>query len=67
MRKWMMAVMATMLLLSCRHSVPEQYDKSDVSPKIYPDYADVTIPVNIAPLSFELLLKVDEMVTRFSA
>ena len=67
MRKWMMAAMATMLLLSCGPTVPEQYDNGKVSPKIYPDYADVTIPVNIAPLSFELLLAVDEMVTRFSA
>lgn len=67
MRKWMMVVMASMLILSCGPSVPEQYDKGKVSPKIYPDYVDVTIPVNIAPLTFELLLKVDEMVTRFSA
>lgn len=63
----MLVAMATMLILSCRPSVPEQYDKSNISPKIYPDYADVTVPVNIAPLSFELLLQVDDAVTRFSA
>ena len=68
MRKWMIAAFASVLLMSCRQtSVPEQYTESNMLPKIYPEYSDVTVPVNIAPLSFELLLIVDEMVTRFSA
>ena len=68
MKKWMMAVMAATLLISCGPAtVPEQYVESNMLPKIYPEYFDVTVPVNIAPLSFELLLKVDEAVTRFSA
>ena len=68
MKKWMMAVMAATLLISCGPAtVPEQYVESNMLPKIYPEYFDVTVPVNIAPLSFELLLKVDEAVTRFTA
>ena len=68
MRKWMIAALAVVLLVSCRQvSVPQQYTESNMLPKIYPEYFDVTVPVNIAPLSFELLLKVDEAVTRFSA
>ena len=68
MKKWMIAAFAAVLLMSCRQtSVPEQYTESNMMPKIYPEYFDVTVPVNIAPLSFELLLIVDDMVTRFSA
>jgi hypothetical protein len=44
----------TFLLFSCGPSVPEVFTESDELPKIYPDYVDVTIPVNIAPLTFEL-------------
>ena len=39
------------LLLACGPT-PENVQKSDALPPIYPDYADVTIPVNIAPLNF---------------
>ena len=35
-------------------SVPEAFTESDRLPKIYPDYTDVTVPVNIAPLTFQL-------------
>ena len=64
----MLWTLAAMLVLSCRQTmVPEEYTDSQMLPKIYPDYIDVTIPVNIAPLSFELLLKVDQAVIRYSA
>ena len=33
---------------------PENVQKSDLLPPIYPDYCDVTIPENIAPLNFLL-------------
>ena len=33
---------------------PENVQKSDLQPPIYPDYCDVTIPQNIAPLNFLL-------------
>ena len=43
-------------LTSCTPT-PENVQKSNVLPPIYPDYCDVTIPENIAPLNF--LLRVD--------
>ena len=68
MRKLFCSAIACLLLLACRPvQVPEQYKQLTLLPKIYPEYADVTIPVNIAPLSFELLPKVDEAVIRYSA
>lgn len=39
------------MLASC-HVTPHDVRKSDSLPGIYPDYTDVTIPVNIAPLNF---------------
>lgn len=58
---------AVMLLLSCTPSVPSKYNSTGVPPKIYPDYTDVTVPVNIAPLVFEISEKGDDYVTRLSA
>ena len=46
--------------------VPEQFTDIKTTPPIYPDYADVTIPVNIAPLTFEIQDSCDEMVARFT-
>ena len=41
------------ILASCTPT-PENVQKSSELPPIYPDYCDVTIPVNIAPLNFLL-------------
>ena len=42
------------LLLSCQKaSVPSQFAEGSDLPTIYPDYVEVTVPVNIAPLTFE--------------
>ena len=56
-----------LLLLSCGKKVPQQYAESDELPTIYPDYTNVTVPVNIAPLTFELDDKADDMVARLTA
>ena len=47
-------------------SVPEVFTDSKNLPKIYPDYVDVTIPINMAPLTFELDEEADNMITRFA-
>ena len=47
-------------------SVPEVFTESKDLPKIYPDYTNVTIPMNIAPLTFELDEVVDEMIARYA-
>ena len=56
------------LFFSCYNpSVPTQFTDIKKAPHIYPDYVDVTIPVNIAPLTFELEDSCDEIVARFTA
>ena len=47
-------------------SVPTAFTDSKELPKIYPDYTDVTVPINIAPLTFELDEQADEMIARYA-
>ena len=61
-------ILLTMCLLACSGpQVPSQYKESQAEVPIYPDYQDVTVPENIAPLNFELLIQSDEAVVRLSA
>ena len=56
------------LLAGCHNAtVPEAFAEVNQSPHIYPDYCDVTIPLNIAPLTFEWDGPADEVVARFRA
>ena len=56
------------LLCACQGpKVPDTFTELKQQPEIYPDYLDVTVPVNIAPLHFQLTHDYDEVVTRFKA
>ena len=60
---------AVMLLSSCANhpSVPSDTSASSVLPPIFPDYCDVTVPYNIAPLNFMLPAdEYDECVARLT-
>ena len=67
-----LAVLTSILLTACRQtSVPAQFTESHKQAPIYPNYHGVAIPINIAPLTFELQqskmpVTVKDMVTRFS-
>ena len=45
------ALLSMLLLGACRQQ-PHVTGELDRQPQIFPDYADVTVPVNIAPLNF---------------
>jgi hypothetical protein len=56
------------LLTACHQAqLPESYAEKAVLPAIYPDYVGVTVPVNMAPLHFQLAKDADEVVTRLRA
>jgi len=56
------------ILTACQQAhVPTDYSQLSVVPDIYPDYVGVTVPVNMAPLHFQLNEPYDEVVTRLSA
>ena len=56
MRRCLAIFAAVMLLSSCgqKMRVSGQFDSQ---PEIFPDYKDVTIPCNIAPMNFEFMGK----------
>lgn len=51
------------LLCSCGGSLPENFSEGKAPVKIYPDYAGVTIPCNIAPMNFRIEMKADKYLT----
>lgn len=53
------------LLAACSAQLPSEYDEKDELPRIYPDYVGVTVPANIAPLTFELDEEADGMIARY--
>ena len=64
----LMVAAALLVAVSCTPSLPDAYTPSKKSPIIYPDYKEVTIPCNIAPLTFEFKEKeATSLLTCFSA
>ena len=66
MKRYLYFVLVVLLAACQQVKVPTDFTRSDQLPTIYPDYTDVTIPVNIAPLSFELQQPATQMVARYS-
>lgn len=68
MKKLQILLMTCGLLLTAcgGPKVPTEYKETGKLPTIYPDYIDVTVPVNIAPLTFEFDGTSDEMVARYA-
>ena len=67
MKRLVIFAATVLLLAACGPQIPQEYTESDELPPIYPDYTDVTIPVNMAPLTFELDDKADGVIARLSA
>ena len=58
---------AAALFVACGNSIPDTFSESEELPNIYPDYTNVTIPLNIAPLTFQIDGKADNIVARLTA
>ncbi|MBO5788110.1 MAG: PD40 domain-containing protein [Bacteroidaceae bacterium] len=54
-------------LVACSTQVPGQYATVDELPVIFPEYTNVTVPCNIAPLTFRIENEADEYVTSLKA
>ena len=70
MQKITALLFALLLIAACSNpKAPTDYDKSDQLPDIYPDYTGVTIPINMAPLHFQLTGEWadEDVITRFTA
>ena len=66
MKKLFPIIALTLLICSCNQQLPTEFTQSDTLPHIYPDYVDVTVPVNIAPLTFEMDDQSEEMAVRYA-
>lgn len=61
-------VLLVLCLAACKNAeVPAQFAEGTSMPVIYPDYAGVTVPCNIAPLNFAIENEADSYVTRIKA
>ena len=67
MRQILTFLSVVALLAACSPQVPDDYTTSRQEPDIYPDYKGVTVPVNMAPLTFEMTHEAEQMVARFTA
>lgn len=56
MKRYCFLLIITAALIGCTASVPTDFEKSVTKAKITPDYTDVTIPPNIAPLTWRYTL-----------
>jgi len=54
------------IFLSSCNSVPESFTESNEQAKLHPDYSEITIPVNIAPLNFNIEEKGDAYFAKIS-
>lgn len=58
---------AFLLLISCGTGVPRNVSNTDAVPAIFPDYSDITVPSNIAPMNFIIQEKGEKYLTIFSS
>ena len=66
MKTFLCCILLASTLMSCRHILPDG-EPIDNLPGIFPDYTDVTVPYNIAPLNFALTCPVAGAYAVFSA
>lgn len=65
--KSLVSMVFVLLLTGCAApTIPTEYVQKDELPRIYPDYTNVTVPVNIAPLTFQLDSLDGDMMARYS-
>ncbi|MDO4587549.1 MAG: hypothetical protein Q4C95_09670 [Planctomycetia bacterium] len=57
-----------LLMIGCRNAtLPQQFEETTQKPAIYPDYSNITIPPNIAPMNFSIQEEGDRFLTKISA
>lgn len=64
---WLSFAFLLLLLMSCgRGSIPRDFEKTDTYANVFPDYRDVVIPPNIAPMNFIVRSPGDNYAVRLS-
>lgn len=60
-------VLLAVLLAACSGGAPASFEKSSSKPMLSPDYTDITVPSNIAPLNFNIGNEADRYITVFES
>ncbi len=55
-----------MLITACGKQAPASFLEADSAVSLQPDYTDITVPVNIAPLNFRILMPGKQFMVRFT-
>lgn len=55
------------IVVSCTDRIPKSFSESDKIPVIFPDYSELTLPPNIAPLNFVIKEQGEEFAVRISS
>ncbi|MBQ0142954.1 MAG: PD40 domain-containing protein [Prevotellaceae bacterium] len=67
--KYLVVLLLAVCMIGCSNNhpeVPANYVSNDRVPNIFPEYTEVTIPANIAPMNFAVREVGDNCVARFS-
>lgn len=56
-----------LLLAACSPKAPSAYTTTDLDPSLFPDYKDITIPRNIAPMNFLIEENEDAFITQLKS
>lgn len=64
--KKLLVIIAAAAFVACGNKIPETFVESEDLPGIYPDYTNVTIPINITPLTFQSDGKSDGIMARMT-
>lgn len=66
MKNLFQIIAVSIILTACGNRLPSVFSDSKSLPQIYPDYTRVTVPVNMAPLTFEMEKPAEEMAASFT-
>lgn len=60
-------IITSFLLAACSTNIPAKFEETDTTPSVYPDYTNLVIPANIAPLNIRIDEPGDEFVTCYES
>ncbi len=66
-KRILLLIFPMILVIGCSTQLPNNSVFMDQPPKLNPDYTNITIPFNIAPLNFRILEEGDDFITSISA
>jgi dipeptidyl aminopeptidase/acylaminoacyl peptidase len=58
----LLSILTILLSTSCSTKIPENFQSLNINPVVYPDYGNISIPWNIAPLNFNIKEEANEFV-----